>query len=293
MSIDQKNIEPLVSEAVAEQTPDVAPSPSNPITSRMRSFFSKLVRWLVLILAILAGAVWFGLYSARQVPDFYAEVLNTDLENAHEDGQEFERNLVKLQNSAIHRRPWMVEITQDQVNGWFETDLKNKFPDAIPVNIEDPRAVFTEDKIRLAFKYSVKGVTGIVVVSAEVFCTDNPNEIAVKMNEVKTGFIPLPVGPWLEKVANSIRNAGIPVFWSNDSETPLAIFSLPEHITANQTRRVEVQAVDLQPGRLVIAGKSIRQTEAKQNDKAPKKTKPSSNSQSNETENASRPSPEN
>lgn len=269
MNSNQEIIEPTVSEADTKQ-PDSVEQTSDSVTPvKRRSGLSRFIRWTVLILAVMAGVVWFAMYSARQVPDFYAEVLETDLANAHEDGQEFERNLVKLQNTAVTRHPWLVEITQDQVNGWFMTDLKEKFPDSLPANIEDPRAVFTEDTIRLAFKYSVKGVKGIVVLSAEVFCTDNPNEIAVQVNEVKTGVIPLPVGPWLEQVADSIRGAGIPVFWSNTNDNPLAIFTIPEHITSNHTRHVEVQAIDLQPGRLVIAGKTNRQNHAKKNAKKP------------------------
>ena len=252
-----------MSETDAEQSVATEDAPDSNAPLKQRSGFARFIRWTVLVLAVLAGIVWFAMYKAKQVPGFYADVLETDLASAHEDGQEFERNLVKLQNTAMSRHPWLVEITQDQVNGWFMTDLKEKFPDSLPANIKDPRAVFTEDQIRLAFKYSVKGVTGVVVIAAEVFCTDNPNEIAVQINEVKTGVIPLPVGPWLEQVADSIRRAGIPVFWSNTNDTPLAIFTLPERITSSHTRHVEVQAIDLQPGRLVIAGKSTRQNHVK------------------------------
>ena len=244
-------------------------------SKRERSFLSRLLWAMIVVLALLAAGIWVALHQARQVPEFYSAVLETDMKQAYLDGQEFERNLVKLQNTALqrHQKPWFIEITQDQVNGWFATDLPQKFPESLPANIEDPRAMFTEDEVRIAFKYTVKGVPGVVVINADVYCTEKSNEIAVQINDVKTGFIPLPVGPWLERVADSIRNAGIPVFWSKTSDTPVAIFSLPDHITTNLTKHVELEAIDLQPGRIVIAGQSVRKAVPKK-DKDPKPEHP-------------------
>ncbi len=225
------------------------------------------LRFAILALAsllILAAVIWLTLSSAKDVPEFYATALQTDMARAKEDGQIFERNLVQLQNTARRRAPWIVEITEDQVNGWFVSDLPEKFPESLPADIEDPRAVFTQDEIRIAFKYTVREFTGIVVISASTYCTEKPNEIALQLNSVKTGFIPLPIGPWLERVANSIRNAGIPVFWSQTSGTPIAIFTLPEHITTTATHHVNVEAIDLRPGKLVIAGTTNRTLDEEQ-----------------------------
>ena len=215
-------------------------------------------------LAFLALLIWITLASAQRVPKFYAKALQTDMERAKEDGREFERNLVKLQNTALRRLPWIVEITEDQVNGWFKSDLPEKFPESLPADIEDPRAVFTQDEIRIAFKYKVRNFVGVVVINATVFCTDKPNEIAVQLNSVKSGFLPLPVGPWLERVADSIRNAGIPVFWSQTSGVPVAIFTLPDQMTTTATHHVNVEAIDLRPGKLVIAGNTTRTHDEKQ-----------------------------
>ena len=69
-------------------------------SKRERSFLSRLLWAMIVVLALLAAGIWVALHQARQVPEFYSAVLETDMKQAYLDGQEFERNLVKLQNTA-------------------------------------------------------------------------------------------------------------------------------------------------------------------------------------------------
>jgi hypothetical protein len=225
---------------------------------------SRLLMAGFIFLLIAAAAIWFTLSRAQVVPEFYAKALRTDVAKAEVAGKEFERNLIRLQNRARIQKPWVIEITEEQVNGWFISDLPEKFPESLPADISDPRAVFTPDEIRIAFKYTVRNVVGVVVISANTFCTDKPNEIALQINSVKTGFLPLPIGPWLQRVADSIRKAGIPVFWSHSSSVPTAIFTLPEQITTTATNHVKLEAIDVRTDKIVIAGSTIKTRDERQ-----------------------------
>ena len=221
----------------------------------------RIRRWLyavVIVLALIAGIVWFAIHEAGKIPEFYAEVLAVDDEKAKLAGQRFERNLVQLQNAARRTRPWKVEFTQEQVNGWFSSDLPEKFPDAIPSSISDPRVVFRDDEVKLAFKYDFRGAVGYVVLRADMFCTDEPNEIAIQIQDVKTGFVSLPIAPWMDRVADSIRKAGIPIYWTRDGESPVAVFTLPDYVRAKATSEVLVEAISIKTKKLVIAGKVIK-----------------------------------
>ncbi len=220
---------------------------------------SKVLIYVAVVLGAIAGGVWLALHEAGKVPPFYATVLEIDSTVAQNGGREFERNLIRLQNASRRVRPWKVVFTQDQINGWFSSDLPEKFPEAIPNAITDPRVVLEDDQIRLGFKYQFRGARGYVVLNAEMFCTDTDNEIAIRISDVKTGFVPLPVGPWLERVADSIRDAGIPVFWSRNSGTPVAIFTLPETVTSKSTRNVIVETIQVENAKLTISGKTTQE----------------------------------
>ncbi len=211
--------------------------------------------WLVLVLSLVAAGVWFAIHEAQKIPAFYGELLATDMASAEEQGKQFERNLVRLQNSARLNRPWKVEITQDQVNGWFASDMREKFPDSVPREIVDPRIVFDQQETKLAFQYQGSGLFGVVVIRGNVFCTEQPNEIAFEVKDVRAGIVPLPVGPWIEKVASSIRDAGIPLYWSSAGDSPIGVFTIPDNLSRRgDNRHVVIQAIDLLPGKLVIAG---------------------------------------
>ena len=266
MEINQENqSEPIEVEQQQQAVDELADKLNAEKPAPQRS--SRIRTWLYIgfvVLGLIAGLVWLAIEEAKKIPEFYAQVLKQDPVAAQKAGQQFERNLVKLQNAARRIRPWKVEFTEQQVNGWFSSDLPEKFPDAIPTAISSPRVVFHDDEIKLAFKYEFRGATGYVVLLADLFCTDQPTEIGVQIRDVKTGFVSLPVGPWMDRVADSIRKAGIPIYWKQDGETPVAIFTLPDHIRAHATNEVIVEAISLKDKRLIIAGKTKRSKPAGQ-----------------------------
>ncbi len=209
---------------------------------------------------LVAATTWYAIAEAQRIPDFYAQVLPAGHPQAKIDGQQFERNLIRLQNSARQRKPWRVEISQDQVNGWLANDLPQKFPNSIPRQVMEPRAVFDQNEVKLAFRYQTNGIEGIIVLTADVFCTDQQNEIAVEIKSVRAGIIPLPVGPWIDKVTDSLRQAGIPLFWTTTSDSPVAVFSIPEHLSVKGNNwQVVIEAIELSPEKLLIAGTTVEQ----------------------------------
>lgn len=218
----------------------------------------KVLTLVVAFLMLFAAAIWYAIADAQRIPDFYAQVLDADHPQAKLDGQQFERNLIRLQNSARQRKPWKVEISQDQFNGWLAHDLVEKFPNSIPSEILEPRAVFELNEFKLAFRYRKNGLEGIIVVTADIFCTDQQNEIAVEIKGVRAGFIPLPVGPWIDKVTDTLAEAGIPLFWTTTSDSPIAVFSIPEHLSAKgNNRQAVIEAIELSSKKLLIAGTTI------------------------------------
>ncbi len=228
--------------------------------TRKRFRFLKPFLYGMLFLVVLTAiAVWYAVNTAQKVPDFYAQVLDVEPHYLEHGGDEFERNIALLNNAFRRTYPWKITFTQEQINGWLASDMPEKFPNLIPPEISDPRIVFTENEAKLAFKFSKQGITGIVVATADVFCTQKPNEIAVKLKQVKSGVVSLPIGPWLEKLTERFQIAGVDMIWSEENGEPVALITIPDEVARNGLHRyVIVEAIDLRPGRLVIAGSSVR-----------------------------------
>ncbi len=253
---------------------------------RSRPGCARMFFVFVLFLALAAGSIWYAIQEAQKLPDFYAQVLQSDEQMARAKGKEFERNLIQLRNSARRQTPWKIEFSQDQINGWLTSDLPEKFPESIPNQIKDPRAIIGENELKLAFKYEGTGLSGIIVVRAEVFCTEHPNEIAVRVIDVRSGFLPLPINPWIERVADSIRKAGIPMYWSNAGDSQVAVFTIPEHLSLRgDSQQVVVEAIELLPGKLIVAGRAEdsepEKTDTEADPKPRQETEPEQDSEKN------------
>ena len=202
-----------------------------------------------------AGLVWLALDSAQQIPPFYAEALATPIEDATKQGDQLEIQLTRVQNAARKQIPWNVEFSQEQVNGWLVADLPNKFPSVLPEKMKDPRVHFEPRKAKLAFKYSANGVDGIVIAECDIFCTEKKNQLAIQIISVKSGFVSLPVGPWVERLSKSAERAGIPILWSRRNGNSVALVTVPgELLRFGNQQIVVIDAVEIKAGCIMIAG---------------------------------------
>lgn len=202
-----------------------------------------------------AGLVWLALDSAQQIPPFYAEALATPIEDATKQGDQLEIQLTRVQNAARKQIPWNVEFSQEQVNGWLVADLPNKFPSVLPEKMKDPRVHFEPRKAKLAFKYSANGVDGIVIAECDIFCTEKKNQLAIQIISVKSGFVSLPVGPWVERLSKSAERAGIPILWSRRNGNSVALVTVPDELLRFGNQQIVViDAVEIRAGCIMIAG---------------------------------------
>ena len=202
-----------------------------------------------------AGFVWLALDSAQQIPPFYAEALATPIEDATKQGDQLEIQLTRVQNAARKQIPWNVEFSQEQVNGWLVADLPNKFPSVLPEKMKDPRVHFEPRKAKLAFKYSANGVDGIVIAECDIFCTEKKNQLAIQIISVKSGFVSLPVGPWVERLSKSAERAGIPILWSRRNGNSVALVTVPDELLRFGNQQIVViDAVEIRAGCIMIAG---------------------------------------
>ena len=253
------------SEIAAEESNELENEITTPTDDRENSIPRK-PSWLRRILMVLflgtvalALVVAYCVYEAQKLPEFYAEVLDEEAVQPAVEGDKFERNLTLMNNAFRRTRPWKIKFTQDEVNGWLASDLHEKFGDVVPKEISDPRIVFTEHEIRIAFKYEKKGMSGIVVATCDIFCTENENELAIKLLGVRSGVVSLPIGPWLERITEAFQFAGVDLIWSEEDDKPVALVKMPDQMNSNGLHQyVILEAIDIRPGQLVIAGSSGR-----------------------------------
>jgi hypothetical protein len=218
----------------------------------------KLVRLglAVLVLGTVAAGVFFAwaYRAARQVPEFYAEALAAPPAKQKEAGDRLEREVLQLHNEVRQPGRWEARFTQEHINGWLAADLPAKFPGALPAGVADPRVKIEQDAVNMAVRYQQGEDSMVLSVAGEVFLTERPNEVAVRVHHVRAGAIPVPLGHFLETIAQRATSAGLPLRWSEVEGDPVALVTLPLDRDEFRGKRLQVEQLELREGEIVISG---------------------------------------
>ena len=257
-------------EKLGELTEESRDSESSPEPRKRKRGWFRILFSLVVVLMFAGGLAWLAAHEAQRMPQAYEAVLRVESDVAARNGSKLEHNLVRLQNAARTKTPWQIEFTQDQINGWFVSDLPEKFPDAMPEMIRNPRVVIEDQELKFIFKLVTESLEGFVVAQAEIFCTQVENEVAVRIVDVRSGFVPLPIGPWVQRIESLFQNIGIPVRWTELEQDPVAVFTIPKFMTPQGTNRnAVIDFIRLDHGKLVVAGQTqddVREIAKAEND---------------------------
>lgn len=213
---------------------------------------------VILGLTLIVAVVWWIIRSVQTVPQEYQAALEMPVAVAAEKGDELERTVVRLHNAIEQTRPWKITIDADQINGWLATDLVEKFPDALPTSIAQPRVVLKPRSARLLFKYQLPGdLTGIATAEIDIFVTDQHNQLALEVLEIRSGVVKLPIALWLDSICSHLNRQGIATEWQFRNSNPVVLIRVPDQIEEMGDRgRVVVESVEVVDNAIVIAGRS-------------------------------------
>lgn len=220
----------------------------------MRKMLGKLgIAFGILLLGLLACG-WYTYRTTQAAPDFYTQALKVDTVAQEQAGDELETGLLELHNEVRDTGTWAAVFTQEQINGWLAIDLVQKFPDALPNQIQDPRISINPDKIELAFRYRDSRINGIVTSGVNLFLTEQPNELGVQLLYLRAGIIPLPLSQITDQITEAGARVGLPVFWRISDGTPVALISLPERTGDDDGNRWQITNIELREGQVYVSG---------------------------------------
>jgi hypothetical protein len=238
----------------------------------MRRPFRLMAPIALAILAVGALAFFSAYRAARHVPAFYVQALNSTGEEQKAAGQEFERQSFALHNAVRRRGHWSARFTQDEINGWLAAELPEKFSTALPVGISQPRVAIAADRVQIAAHFEQRGMETVLSLAGEIRLTAEPNEIAMRIERVRAGSLPMPLGKLLDEISALAATAGIPLRWTEVAGDPVALLRLPPEL---DRQPFVLETLELGEGALTIAGSTggadenggqIQQAEREPND---------------------------
>jgi len=194
--------------------------------------------------------------ASQQAPAFYKQALRRESATLRNEGQQFERQALALHNQLASQGEWEVRFTQDEINGWLATELPAKFPRALPPGISDPRIAIVGNELHLAVHYRRGRVDTVMSLAGEVSLTNQPNEIAVRIDQARAGLLPVPLGNLIEEVGARAARSNVHLRWTEVKGAPVALIRLPLGEDDDSKKRVVLDQLRLSDGQLVIAGRT-------------------------------------
>lgn len=220
----------------------------------------RLLRFLV-VLAIggvaVVAVMLCGMYRAtQQSPEFYTAALEAPPQVQAEAGDELERRVLELRNELQQPGRWEAQFTQEQINGWLAADLPGKFPNLLPGGISDPRLALEPSLTKLACRYQDQRISTVVSLDADVYLTDEPNVVAVRLRQVRAGSLPIPLGQFLDQISRRAAEGGLALRWSEQEGDPLALLTIPPQIDERQKLLLHLDTIEVLAGQVRFAGRT-------------------------------------
>ena len=204
------------------------------------------------VVAIVALATGGLLYLAGCAPGFYREVEKLSEQDRSAQSKQFVRQVTAVWNQIQNEPSWSGSFSQAQVNAWLAGDFIQKPVVTLPRPVTDPRVSFDNGRLGLAFRWKRGPVVGLICVTGRMWLPES-NLVAIEFEKIRAGVIPLSAGPVIEALSAAAESAGLDLEWRRHAGNPVALLRLSR---PERTTDIEIERLELQPGKLRVAGHS-------------------------------------
>lgn len=222
-----------------------------------------LVRTLAsLALLLIVGLGLLGWLLHRE-PASYRKITVPEGPERRKLSGEFSSNVLHLIDSvgSSQDNPWVQEFTADQMNSYFAEDFVRVKPFRLPEGVNSPRVAIKPGHLQLAFRYGEGLFSSVVTVDLNMWLVANePNMVAIELEGLHAGALPVSMQSVLEQIAENARLHNIEVNWYRHDDKPVALVRFqPDR--PNPT--VLLQRLEIQDGRIIVAGKATESAPVK------------------------------
>jgi hypothetical protein len=218
-----------------------------------RRSFLAAVGILALITAVVITAL---LLLIRYEPQYYTHARVTTSEQACVESHNFHVVVTGLISDINTEKQWDATFTDEEINsylseGFIQSGLAKQL---LPDGVSEPRVVFEDDRIRLAFRLRQGLLSTVISMDMKVWLAKTePNVVAVQLESFRAGVLPIAAHWLLESISETGRQNGIEINWYRHDGYPVALL----RFQADQTHpTLVIQAVKTEKGRITIQGKS-------------------------------------
>ena len=204
------------------------------------------------LLVLVAGGIGGIASSLWHVPDYYSAILvseDEDVETRRTHAKRFVQTTLRLFDEVRHDPQWVEEFNEKQINSWLAEELEQKYAGWLPEEVRQPRIQINEKTLDIVFRYRKGLWKGVVSCRLRPWVT-GPNQIAIEVQSIRAGRVPIPLGDVLEVVAREIQRVG----WTVQSKQTSAGDVLVVDIGRDDSQAPVLEALELKPHEIRISG---------------------------------------
>lgn len=208
---------------------------------------------VLLVAGLAAGLV----VLARHEPEFYRRLAQAPGKDRKQNSSDFITKFANLLSNVLSDRTWGDTFTVDQINGYFDEDFarNGNMEKALPDGFHAPRLAIDEDRLRLAVRYGRGWWSTVVSVDLRVWPVPKEfNVVALEIQGIRAGLLPVSSRSLLEKISEVAQQQHIDVSWYRYNRNPVALLRFQADKAAPT---VQLDRLELHPGKLVICGNPI------------------------------------
>ena len=211
--------------------------------------------WVLLGIVIVAVVAGIAVYLAlKHVPEFYQQAMVAGAEELTSANREMQRQVAGLVSDVKREGRWQAVFTAEQINGYLAVGLAKQRPDMLPANLSNPRVSISKDGVKIAAKFRTAAVDTVVSLDVDVYPA-GPNVVALRVQRIRAGSFPLPLGRILSEVAQATNRLEWEVRWGEESGDPVAMITIPPPRNPGE-KVVTIETIELDEGVIRVAGTS-------------------------------------
>lgn len=200
-----------------------------------------------------AGGLWWALF---QSPEFYALTIEherqADPVQRKAEAKRFVHRTMKLVDDIRNSDEWSQDFTEAEINAWLAEELHRKFGEWLPPGVTEPRVQIEAEAIHVGFQYDEPGQWSGIVSLRVLPWVSEPNLLALQIESIRAGLVPIPVDQIIASVAEQARSSGMQVEWQEHDGYDVALIRL----TTERGSSAQLDGVTLRDGSLHVRGRA-------------------------------------
>ncbi len=160
----------------------------------------------------------------------------------------------ELRNNIENEPHWEAVFSDKEVNAWLAEDLITQFADILPAGVHDPCVAFEWDRLTVGFLLD-RGPARTVITLEMRAKVEADDTIALTIESVRAGALPVPIESLLERISDRTRDFGLVLTWRKDGNKQVALVRYRPNIGRKDVVLEEIQIIE---GQIRLAGRSDR-----------------------------------